>query len=173
MLDLFMVRFKREMFLIGCFLGYILLLFFFLVLSFLIFGVICVFYKAFYPGLLLGVFFAFLKLSIVLSFCLLFSCSLESPLVIFLSTLFFYIASEIAYSALRIALASGSNFQKIMLSIQYRLLPNMDKLNIKNLVSYGQYPSREFVLTAFIYSAVYILFLFTLSLIVFRKKEYA
>ena len=172
-LDLFLVGFKRRILLTGYFLGYLLILFFFLVFSFLIFSSICLFYKAYYPGILVAGLFSFLRLSIMLSFCILFSCFFESPIISFLSTLFLYIASEVSYSASKIILTYGGAIQRMIVKALYRILPNMDKLNVKDLVSYGQYPTGEFLIYALIYSFIYILFLFFLSLFIFEKKEYA
>ncbi len=173
MLDLFIVKFDKKNSLCGYFLGYLFIVFFFILFAYLLFIPICLFFKAFYPGIILGGVFTFFKLSITLGFCLLFLCFFESPLISFLSTLFLYISSEAAYSALKVVLIEGSVFQKVMVKIIYRILPNMDKLNVKDLICYGQYPSGNFFVCAFIYSFVYMLFLFFISLAVFKKKEYA
>lgn len=172
MLEVYLVKFLRTEFILGRFLGSSLIILVFLLLGIACLSILLFFYRAFYFSLLLGIFFIFLKLLIILAFGLLFSTFISSPALAYLLTLTMYIAGSSSTTALEIIKQEGSHFSKIFFKYFHYLLPNLDKLEIKLMVAYGKVPQISYVLTSTLYTLAYIGFLLILTNLIFQKKEW-
>lgn len=171
-LEIYLSNFSRSAYLSGKFGGYLLTCLFYLILSGMGYIFLLFFYNAFTFQPIVGLYPLFLKLSIVIGFCLVFCCLFSSPLIALLSSLFLYFASEMAYPALKIIILGANRFKIALFKCLYYLLPNMDKLDIKSLVVYGQLPPLSFFLLISLYALIYILFLWLTAQFIFIRKEY-
>jgi ABC-type transport system involved in multi-copper enzyme maturation permease subunit len=171
MLEVYLVKFSRFEFILGKFLGSGLIIFVFIMLGIGSFSVLLFAQKAFYFSLILGVYFIFLKLLIILAFGLLFSTFISSPVLAYLLSLVMYITGSSMRNALEIINQEGSQFSRVLFKYLYYLLPNLDKLEIKLLVAYGNVPPIPQVFFGTLYTLVYVGFLLTLTLLIFKNKE--
>ena len=172
MLEVYLVRFSRVSFIWGRFLGASLVAGVFLLLGLISLSVLLFLNNAFYFSLILGVYFIFLKLLIILAFGLLFSTFISSQTLAYLLSLFVYIAGSSAHNALEIVSHRGSKISQILFKYFYYLLPNLDRLEIKLMLTYGRLPPISYVLSATLYTLTYICFLLIVSLLVFQKRQW-
>ena len=173
-LEIYLSKFSRSNYISGKLLGYSLICLFYLILSGLGYILILCFQGAFLWPVLPGIYVLFLKLSLVLCWCAVFCCLFSSPILALLCVFSFYFASEAAYPALKIiSLGQGQGgFKLSLFQTIYYLLPNMNKLNIKPAVTYGNLPSLAFFIFISLYSFIYILFLWLIARFIFLRKEY-
>lgn len=123
-------------------------------------------------GFFLGVFSIFLKLAILCAFCLFYACIFESPILASLLTIFTSLASEFSYYTLPLISSTKSSFVWGFYKVVYHLLPNMDKLDLKNQAIYGQAVPAWYVGEIAAYAGAYILVVFSLGLWVFSRREH-
>jgi hypothetical protein len=152
--------------------GYLLICLFYLALSGLGYILLLLFYNAFLWQPILEFYTLFLKLSIIIGFCLVFCCLFSLPLIALLCSIFLYFTAQLFQPALRIIMLGEDKFQETVFKFIYYLLPNMDKLDIKSLVVYGRLPPANFFLWISLYSGIYILMLWLIARFIFIKKEY-
>jgi len=171
-IDILMSRFRRKDILLGVASGYFMLIALFIISAYFMFSLILCIYGGYYTGFIWGGYFSLLKLTIITSFCVFSSVFFDAPIISFLSTLFFYIGSELSYSAVTIASQQKETWQSFIINIIYRILPNMDKLNVKSLITYGKYPDIHLIIIATVYTAFYVSLILLLGLAVFNNKEY-
>ena len=171
-LEVYLSSYKRPAYISGKLSGYFAICLFYLFLSGIIYSAILYFYGAFTPAVWAGLFSIFLKLSIIISFSLLFSVFFSSSLLALLCSIFIYAASEVAPQAVKIVSISGSKLQKVIADVIYYLLPNMNKIDIKYSVIYGKVPSWAFFASITFYTLIYILFLWIIATLIFQRKEY-
>lgn len=171
-LEIYLSNFSRSAYISGKLGGYFLICLFYLILSGLGYIFLLFFYNAFIFQPIVGLYPLFLKLSIIISFCLVFCCLFSSPLIALLCSLFLYLGSEMAYPALKIIILGANKAQIALFKCLYYLLPNMDKLDIKSLVVYGKLPPVSFFLLISLYTLIYILFLWLIARFIFLRKEY-
>jgi hypothetical protein len=170
MLEVYLSYFPRYVYTASLFLAYVILAFFYLLITGALFILVLLLNFAFSWAALAGIFSIALKLSIVVGINLLFCCVLDSPAMALLTTIFIYTASQIAGQTLRLSALSGQPWQQVFFKFLYYLLPNMDKLDIKYQVIYQQLPGAGFFAFISVYTAVYCLFLWALSTKAFSKK---
>src|SRR3989338_5353413 len=156
-LEIYLSHFSRSAYISGKFIGYLLILLFYLGLAGLGYALILFWQQAFAWQITAGIYFLFLKLSIVTSFALAFACLFSSPIIALLCSFFLYFASEAAHSALKIILQGNNPLQALFFKCLYHCFPNMDKLDIKALVAHGQLPGLSFFLLASLYGCAYLL----------------
>lgn len=171
-LEIYLSNFSRSSYISGKLGGYLLICLFYLALSGFGYILLLFFYNAFVFQPIAGLYPLFLKLSIIIGFCLVFCCLFSSPLIALLSSLFLYLASETASPALKIITLGANKVQIALFKCLYYLLPNMDKLDIKSLVVYGKLPPVSFFLLISLYTLIYILFLWLIARFIFLRKEY-
>ena len=160
---------NREQYFLGKFLGIV----FFLFLAFLIFSLEIFFIEYFYTKKTLSIIFAaiflqFLKACIVLSFTMILSLYVSSPINISL-TLLFFVFSEM--SILYVSAFEGI-IKKIMLFLKLAL-PYFDYFNINQAIVFAASGSAHpiYILSAIVYGFSYLLFFLTLGTLLFYKKE--
>jgi hypothetical protein len=171
-LEVYLSNFKASTCLCGKILGYTLLSLFYLLISALGFALILWLYKAFDFSVLVAIYPIFLKAVIMICVVSLFSVLFSSSTLALLSSLFFYLGSELMPSALKIAQEYGSELQKSFLKVVSWLLPDMAHLDIKPFALYGKLPSQGYFFWISLYALVYILFLWVINLFIFGRKEY-
>lgn len=160
---------NREQYFLGKFLGIV----FFLFLAFLIFSLEIFFIEYFYTKKTLfiifsAIFLQFLKSCIVLSFTMILSLYVSSPINISL-TLLFFVFSEM--SILYVSAFEGI-IKKIMLFLKLAL-PYFDYFNINQAIVFAASGSAHpiYILSAIVYGFSYLLFFLTLGTLLFYKKE--
>lgn len=171
-LEIYLSHFSRTSYISGKLAGYLLICLFYLLLSGFGYLLLLFVFDAFNFAPIIGFYPLFLKLSIIISFCLVFCCLFSSPLMALLCSLFLYMGSEMASPALKIILLGANKVQIALFRGLYYLLPNMDKLDIKSLVVYGKLPPLGFFLLLSLYALIYILFLWWIAQFIFLRKEY-
>lgn len=171
-LEIYLSNFSRSAYISGKLVGYLLICLFYLILSGAGYILLLLFYNAFNFASLGGLYSLFLKLSIIIAFCLAFCCLFSSPLIALLCSLFLYLGSEMAYPALKIITLGENKVQIVLFRCLYYLLPNMDKLDIKSVVVYGELPPLSFFLLITLYTLIYLLFLWLIARFIFLRKEY-
>jgi len=170
-LEVYLSDFSPSTYIAGKTVGHFLICLFYLFLSGIAYSLLLFFHRGFNLSVLAGVFAIFFKLSIVISFSLLFCCLFSSSSLALLCSLFLYAAAEAAPSALRIVNTYGDKVQRFILNALYAILPNMDKLDIKAFVVYGKLPSVEFFTLIISYTIIYLFILWLVTVLAFQKKE--
>jgi hypothetical protein len=163
--------FSRPDYISGKLGGYILLVLFYVILTGSGWIVLLIFNQAFTVYALAGLFTIFLKVAIIASFALVFSCLFTSYIMSLTSAFFVYIAAEVSPAAVKIVSQSSSSALKYFFKFVYYILPNMDKLDIKSGVVYGQIPAFGFFAGITLYSVIYVILLWSLATYIFIKKE--
>lgn len=171
-LEIYLTHFSRGRYISGKLIGYLLILLIYLVLAASGYALILLLHQAFAWQIIAGIYFLFLKLSIVIGLTLAFACLFSSPAIAILCSFFSYFAAEAASSTLKIILLQGNPFQIMVFKGFYYCLPNMDKLDIKALAAHGRVPDLRFFLLGSIYTYAYLICLWLAARYIFLKKEY-
>lgn len=172
-LEVYLTNCGRTRYLAGKLAGYFLIAFFYILAAGCGFLLLLGLYRAFSPAVAVAFYTLFLKTAIVITAGLALCCFFSSPVLALISTLFFYLSSELAYSALKALMLNGAHPVQLAASrAVYYLLPNMARLDIKSLAAHGQVPEPQFFLTATGYSIAYIVFLWMICRYIFVRKEY-
>ncbi len=171
-LEVYLSNVGRATYLTGKILAYVLIVFFYLFFSGMVYSLVLYFKDAFSPFALAALYPMFLKIVIVIGITSIFSCLLSSSTLALLSTIFVYVASELGASALKIVSMEKEPVRKAWLDLIYSFLPNMDKLDIKSLAVHNQIPSFEYFVWMTVYAGIYILFLWLINIFIFQRKEY-
>ncbi|MFH1768619.1 MAG: hypothetical protein ABH858_05630 [Candidatus Omnitrophota bacterium] len=172
MLDIYLSNFKRSDYVTGKILSYIFISLFYIILSGLCCWLLLSLYGAFSPAFLAALYSIFLKVSIVVSFCLIFTSFFSSPIIALLITFFLYVSAQVGRAALDAVNLYGRKLQQTVVLLFYSLLPNMDKLDINNLAAYGKVPDFVFFFQITFYSLLYISLLWLINILLWQKKEY-
>lgn len=170
--EVYLSYFPQGSYLAGKLIGYILICCIYIFMASVLAGIILAVNKAFIWQFFLGSWGIFLKISLFCSICLLFSCVFDYPLLAALSTVFAYVAAEFSASALKITTVSNNAVTKIWMKALYHLVPNSDKIDMKYQAIYGHTLPVYFLGYVSLYVLIYILFAFSLSVLVFSKKEH-
>ena len=171
-LEIYLSNFSRLAYITGKFLGYLFILGFYLILSGLGYIFLLFLSDAFLWQTIVGLYPLFLKLSIIVSFSLIFCCLFSSPLIALLSSLFLYLGCEMAHPALQIIMLGENRLRIGLFRFLYLLLPNMERLDIKSMVVWGRLPPLNFFFLTSIYAFIYILFLWMITRFIFLRREY-
>lgn len=171
-LEIYLTNFSRRRYISGKLIGYLLILLIYLVLAASGYAFILLLHQAFAWQIIAGIYFLFLKLSVVIGLALIFSCLFSSPVLAILCSFFSYFTAEAASSALKIILLQGNPFQIMVFKGFYYCLPNMDKLDIKALAAHGKLPDLRFFLLGSVYAYAYLICLCLVARYIFLRKEY-
>lgn len=156
----------------GKLLGYVFLLFSYLVIAIIGYGLILYFNNAFSLNVFAGIYPIFLKLSIVLFFTFLFCVIFNSSLVALFTSFFVYFSSELSKYALDVLIENKTEgIQLFLLKSIYHIFPNFDMLDIKSQAAYLKLPSLYFFQSITFYSVAYLIFLYFLICILFKKSK--
>lgn len=171
MQEVYLSFLSRSEYIAGKLLGYILLVISYCLISGIGYGLVLYFKQAFGLKVIIGIYPLFLKLSIILFFTLLFSVIFSSNFVALFSSLFIYLSSELSKFALELITKKGTQLQIIIFKFFYYILPSFDKLDIKTQAVYEKIPGLSFFTYITLYSLGYLIFLYLLTCLIFRKKE--
>lgn len=170
--EVYLSYFSPANYLTGKLLGFVSICFIYIFITSILGTAVFLLNKVFLWQLFLGSYGIFLKLSIFCCSCLLFSSMFSSPLFASIVTIFFYIGSELSYSASRIANIFENTAIKIFFKSIYYILPNVDKINLKNVVIYGNTPSLAHLINITLYTFFYCAFILLLTIFIFKRKEH-
>jgi len=121
--------------------------------------------------ILLYFFMLYLELLIIVAISLLFS-SFTTPILSFIFTVSLYLIGHIMWTFNEFKMLLQSKLWIRLAQALYYILPNLDKFNIKNDVVLGLPLQPMTILFAILYALVYILALLTVTVIIFRKREF-
>lgn len=121
---------------------------------------------------LLGVYSVFLKLSIICSFCALFSYLFRSPVFSSLTTVFIYFSSEYASYPLTMIRRSPSAVPEGISRFLYHILPNFDKIDLKYPAIIGSEVALSQILMVTVYSVSYLAMILLLAWAVLSRNEH-
>lgn len=171
-LEVYLTDFSRASYMTGKLLGYLLAALLYIIFCAAGYGAILIARGAFHPACIVALYPVFLKTALVIGWTSVFSCLFEPWMVSLLCSFSVYIAVELLPAALKIISTYGGAFEKSLIQVLRAFLPAFDILDIKAASVYGQLPPGRFFLLVSLYAVIYGLFLWTINLFIFRKKEY-
>ncbi len=165
---------RRWEFILGKFLGLGMAILVLETIMFVIVSIFLVIVKG-SPNLLFlaGGLYILLTILMTISLSIFFS-TFSSPLLSGFFTAIFYFVGE-SLEEIRVLFTMkliNSQFAKGVINFVYYLLPNFGNLNIKNAVVHNVPLPEGYILNSIAYALGYILFLLTLSTLLFEKKEF-
>ena len=171
-LEVYLTDFPRTSYLSGKLLGYLIVSLLYIVFCAAGYSGILIACGSFHPACLVALYPIFLKTALVIGWTSVFSCFFSSWMVSILCSFSLYIAVELLPAALKIISTYGGAWEKLFISVLRAFLPAFGRLDIKAAAVYGQLPPASFFLLITLYAAIYGLFLWTINLFIFQKKEY-
>jgi len=116
-------------------------------------------------------FMLYLELLIIVAISLLFS-SFSTPILSFIFTVSLYLIGHVMWTFNEFKSLLHSKLSLTFARVLYYILPNLDKFNIKNDVVLGLPLHTGTILFSILYAVVYILALLTVTVMIFRKREF-
>lgn len=113
----------------------------------------------------------FLELTIVTAVAILFS-SFSSPSLSALLTFLIFIIGHLSASLRELAAGLGSVFAVYVFDAIYYLLPNLSIYSFRTETANGMVPSASMFLAAVLYAVAYVAVLLTISISVFRTRNF-
>lgn len=163
---------SRDQFIIGKFFGLALtMLVALLSMSVIFFLLVLLNGGGFDLNILLYFFMLYLELLVIVAISLLFS-SFSTPILSFIFTVSLYLIGHIMWTFNEFKSMLQSKLWVHLAEVLYYILPNLDKFNIKNDVVLGLPLQAGTILFSILYALVYILALLTLTVLIFRKREF-
>lgn len=165
---------KREYFLLGKALGFLMALAVFSFINSILLSIVLAAKgaAALIPGVLFSTVFGLLESGLLIFVAMFFSL-FASPLLALLFTVGVYLighsGSIILFLLKKMA---GSKVATFALKTAYFILPNLDKLNVRNDVVYKVFPSFNNILLVVLYTVCYTAFLFVITKKLFARKEF-
>lgn len=162
----------RYQFLLGKFFGLALTLFVMLLLMSFIFLALLFFHTFRVEwGMLIAILFIFMELCLITSVALLFSC-FSTPILSSLFSLSFYLIGHTAWGLETLIKKIPSGIGKTLTLAFYHLLPDLENFNFKTEIVHSLPIPPSTFLYSTIYGVFYTLFILTLALLVFRKRDF-
>ncbi|MCU0285379.1 MAG: ABC transporter permease [Acidobacteria bacterium] len=125
-----------------------------------------------FPGLVLVYFvLLFMELLIITAISLLFS-SFSTPILSSIFTISLYLIGQVMWTFNTFSQKLTKPFEKITAYFLYYILPNLDKFNIKSKVVMNTGLESFYFINALIYAVVYITAILTLTIIIFKNREF-
>ncbi len=163
----------RYMFLLGKYIGLAITLAFNIIIMIILLSLVLIFTQGYVQlNLLIALLVIYLELLIIIAFSLLFSTFASSTI---LSTMFSFSLFLIGQFTLDIKvfgekseIASFTIFSKIL----YYILPNLGNFKINALIVNNQTITIGYIISLILYALLYISFLFSLSIIIFQRREF-
>jgi ABC-type transport system involved in multi-copper enzyme maturation permease subunit len=121
--------------------------------------------------MLLSIFLSTLEAVILILISMFFS-TLTSPIIAAVGTIAFFLIGHAGDILRKLFMLTDSSLVEFVLRAAYYTLPNLEKFNIRNDVTYGTVPSLGIILAATLYACVYAAFLLFITNIVFKKKDF-
>jgi len=162
----------RLEFLLGKFFGLVFTLLVMLSLMSLIFLAL-IFFHTFKIEwkMLIAIFFIFLELVLITSVATLFSC-FSTPILSSIFSLSFYLIGHLSWGLETLIRKIQSGIVKAFVQILYLFLPDLENFNFKTEVVHGLQVPAKIYLFSTLYGIVYTLFILTLAILVFRRRDF-
>lgn len=123
------------------------------------------------PNILTILGFQWIRLLLIIAFTLFFGV-FTSPILAFFLGLGVYLLGNSTQYLLQFAkLSENTDFQKV-LEFAYLVLPNLSRLDLKNLGIYGVFPPIQVLSIQGIYGLAYTVFVLIMTIFVFSKREF-
>ncbi len=162
----------RHEFILGKFFGLVLTLFVMLAAMSLIFmALIFAHTLTFEPRLLLPIAFIFVELVLITAVAILFSC-FSTPILSALFSLSFYVIGHFSWSLETLLRKVRPGPSRVLAQVLYAVLPDLENFNFKTEVVHGLALPAGVIIYGLLYGAVYTMFVLTLAVIVFRKRDF-
>lgn len=118
-----------------------------------------------------SIFLIFLELAILTAVAILFS-SFSSPSLSALLTFFVFIIGHMSASLRDLAATLGSRSAVIFFEAVYYLLPNLAHFSFRTEAANGMIPTGAMLGGAALYAVIYIAILLTVSILIFRRRNF-
>ncbi len=118
-----------------------------------------------------AVIFVVLELSLVVAAALMFGV-FTSTLLAILYTIGIYITGHFSRALLELGQSMEGGLLKPVLEFLYLILPDLERLNLKNDAVYGQLPSISELATHATYSVIYTVMLLLITILVFARRQF-
>jgi len=162
----------RYQFLLGKYFGLVLTLFIMLSLMSLIFLAV-IFFHTFRVEwqILLAILYIFLELCLITSVALLFSC-FSTPILSSLFSLSFYLIGHVSWGLETLIKKLRPGTGKTLAQLLYHFVPDLENFNFKmEIVHKLPIPPKIFLFST-LYGIFYTLFVLTLAVLIFRKRDF-
>jgi ABC-type transport system involved in multi-copper enzyme maturation permease subunit len=162
----------RYQFLLGKFFGLILTLFVMLFLMSVIFIVILMLHSGQIEwGMLLAFAFIFLEMCLVTSVAMLFSC-FSTPILSSIFSLSFYLIGHVSWGLETLINKMPSGIGKFLIKGIYLFIPDLENFNFKTEIVHGLPIPPQIFLYATVYGILYTIFVLTVAVLVFRRRDF-
>ena len=162
----------RYQFLLGKFFGLVLTLFIMLLLMSIIFLALLFFHTFKIEWqMLIAILYIFLELCLITSVALLFSC-FSTPILSSIFSLAFYLIGHTAWGLETLIIKIKSGFGKAIAQALYQFLPDLENFNFKTEIVYNLPIPPSIFLFSMLYGIFYTLFVLTIALLIFRKRDF-
>ena len=118
-----------------------------------------------------ALYFVYLEFLIIIGFALLFS-SFTSPVLTLLFTFFLFAIGRFSSDIRLFAEQVKDPIVGFMTEVFYRVMPNLEKFDVRSQAVYGGNISWEIILYTTAYALIYTVVLLILSIIIFEKREF-
>lgn len=163
---------QRYQFLLGKYLGLLLTLLVMLVLMALIFCILILLHR--YPidgTFFMAILFIFVELCLITAVALLFSC-FSTPILSTLFSLSFYLIGHISWGLETLINKMPQGGLKTVARVFYFLLPDLENFNFKTeVVHHLPIPPKIFLYSS-LYGICYTVFILTLAVMIFRRRDF-
>jgi ABC-type transport system involved in multi-copper enzyme maturation permease subunit len=163
---------ERWQFLLGKFLGLVLILFSLTVSMAAVFLVVVFAHTSRVEGgLVVAILFIFLELVLVTAVAMLFSC-FSTPILSSVFTLSFYVIGHFSWGLQTLIEKARSGPARVTLRLLYAVLPDLENFNFKTDVVYGLKILPKFYVFAALYGLAYTAFVLALAVIIFKNRDF-
>ncbi|MBC7474634.1 MAG: ABC transporter permease [Candidatus Sericytochromatia bacterium] len=164
---------RRSSFIIGKHLGLSITLFVIVSIMTVLFYGLIYFVTSTTPAIYLqAIFLSYIELTLLVAIAILFS-TIASPVMSSIYTLAVYIIGHFSHDLLNFGELSKNPTFIAVTKIIYYILPDLEKLNIKNLVAYSPNSLNTEIFTGgIVYGLIYTSVLLVISIFIFEFKEF-
>jgi ABC-type transport system involved in multi-copper enzyme maturation permease subunit len=163
---------RRHEFLLGKFFGLVLTLLVMLALMSVIFLAL-VFFHTFSVEwkMLLAILYIFIEVILITAVAILFS-SFSTPILSSLFSLCFYLIGHFSWSLETLIKKIPAGIFKVLAQIVYTILPDLENFNFKTEVVHGLTIPPQVLLYSAAYGFLYTVFILSLAILVFRRRDF-
>ena len=123
------------------------------------------------PGITRAIVLIFIELMLVTAIAILFS-SFSTPILSSLFTVTFYIIGHLSWGLLLLADKVEGDLGKQVCRFLYRILPNLDAMNVRGMVVHGIEVPLSQVFFATSYGVSYTVIVLALAVLIFRRRDF-
>ncbi|MGH9866849.1 MAG: ABC transporter permease [Candidatus Polarisedimenticolia bacterium] len=122
-------------------------------------------------GITRAVLLIFVELALVTGIAILFS-SFSTPILSSLFTVTCYVIGHLSWGLLLLADKVQGSFAKVLCGVLYRVLPNLELLNVRGQVVHGETVPWSRVWDGAVYGLGYTVVVLALAVLVFRRRDF-